>query len=204
MIVATTWWQSPRFPVDAALALRAQVLELGHEMHVFADSSLPWTLPLRHPGEYPGWWSKVELFRPDLADLRPMLFMDLDTFPMGGLSPLLELDSSQLWLINDFNRPEKGQTGLMVVPGDENLCQQIWEQSGGVARGTGEPDARLMRKFPHKRIQDAVDGIYSYKAHGLASAPPADARIVCFHGKPKPWDLQDGWVHDRFRKYASV
>jgi hypothetical protein len=40
-----------------------------------------------------------------------------------------------------------------------------------------------------QRWQDVAGGIYSYKAH-CSRGVPADARVICFHGKPRPWDVE--------------
>ena len=47
-------------------------------------------------------------------------------------------------------------------------------------------------------LQDIVPGIYSYKRnchHRL----PADARVVCFHGNPRPHELDKKWVKRSWR-----
>nr|WP_145924153.1 hypothetical protein [Halomonas elongata] len=41
--------------------------------------------PLAHG--WPGWWSKLELFRPHGGDL---LYLDLDTVVRGDLQPLID------------------------------------------------------------------------------------------------------------------
>jgi hypothetical protein len=43
------------------------------------------TIPLRH--NWPGWWSKVELFRPGLFH-GPVLYFDLDVMITGNLDPM--------------------------------------------------------------------------------------------------------------------
>jgi len=42
---------------------------------------------------WPGWWSKVELFRPDLPPGRT-LYMDLDSHIVGRLQPILECEGN--------------------------------------------------------------------------------------------------------------
>lgn len=44
-------------------------------------------IPLRH--NWPGWWSKVELHRPDLPPGRT-LYLDLDSYVVRSLQPLLD------------------------------------------------------------------------------------------------------------------
>ena len=46
-------------------------------------------LPLKH--NWPGWWAKVELHRPDLPEGRT-LYLDLDTHIVGNLQPILDYE----------------------------------------------------------------------------------------------------------------
>ena len=41
--------------------------------------------------------------------------------------------------------------------------------------------------------QDSIKGIYSYKKE-CRELLPLDARVICFHGKPRPVDVQVSWV----------
>lgn len=150
--------------------------------------------PLRE--NWQGWFSKIEVFAPWNADLRPCLFFDLDTFVLGDLSPFDELDHSQFWLIDDFNIPENGESGLMVVPRDVDV---IWSARDRL-RGE-KSDGAYLRKFPHRRLNREISGIRSYKRHCRDS--PGDARIVCFHGRPKPPDTE-GWAKDLWTYQSSA
>ena len=38
-----------------------------------------------------------------------------------------------------------------------------------------------------------INHMKSYKYH-CGDGLPDDARVVCFHGRPKPADVSDGWV----------
>jgi hypothetical protein len=42
-------------------------------------------------------------------------------------------------------------------------------------------------------VNDEFAGIKSYKLHCLHSLPP-ESRIVCFHGKPRPNEVQHDWM----------
>ncbi len=136
-----------------------------------------------------GWHSKIELFAPWNADLRPCLYVDLDTFILGDLAVFDLLDDTKLWLIDDFNRPDIGETGVMVIPEDTT---DIWLQRNQM-HGT---DGEYLREFEHLRLNRVVSGIYSYKLHCTPDYVPEDARIVCFHGKPKQADLTEGWGYE--------
>lgn len=49
------------------------------------------TIPLRH--NWPGWWSKLELFRSDLGIDGRCLYLDLDTLVVDDLTPLVDYPS---------------------------------------------------------------------------------------------------------------
>lgn len=199
MNVVCTWWtgldggpgQYP-YSEDYVHALRSQIPGLI----VLSDNGYR---PLLQPRRYKGWWSKIEVFRPENRDLRPCLCVDLDTLILGDITPILNLDPERLWLIRDFNRPNKGESGLFIAPKD-GISDVIWkgvQQIPNLTRG----DGAFLRRFECGYIQDEVDGILSYKTHKLQDEPRG--RVVCFHGKPKPHECK-GWAHDLWTYQSSV
>ncbi|MGH8338151.1 MAG: hypothetical protein ACRETL_15305, partial [Gammaproteobacteria bacterium] len=73
------------------------------------------TIPLLH--DWPGWWAKMELFRPDVRG--DFLFMDLDTVIVGPLDNFARID--KLTILRDFYRDGKRlkeglQSSLMFLP----------------------------------------------------------------------------------------
>ena len=149
---------------------------------------------LLEPTTYTYWWCKLEIFRPENADLRPCLFIDLDTFILGSLDPFFELDHRYLWLIRDFTHPDtQSNSGLFIMP-DDPISDLIWERSKRTDRSPSHGDGDYLKHFQHKRLQDAVTGIRSYKVDKLQD-DPRDTRICCFHGFPKP-DKTEGWAQE--------
>lgn len=135
----------------------------------------------------------MELFAPWNEDLRPCLFIDLDTFVLWDISDILETKVKDLWLIRDFYYPERSNSGLMLIPKDTS---HIWAHK----QGFGEQDFRdgdYLNNFPHKIMQDSFVGIKSYKADNLKDDPKG--RIVCFHGVPKPHECE-GWVKEIYEE----
>ena len=47
-------------------------------------------------------------------------------------------------------------------------------------------------------IQDELTGVYSYKRQ-CRTGPPPDARVICFHGRPRVHECQDKWVREVWR-----
>lgn len=134
---------------------------------------------------YENWWCKLEVFAPWNADLRPCLWIDLDTF-VFDLTPFDDIDDTVLWMLRDFNKPDTSESGIMLVP----RFSEVWNPNLNIP--AARPDAAYIRQFPHRYLQDSVSGIYSYKRHAKASRPD-DAIVVCFHGRPRPHET-DGWA----------
>lgn len=148
--------------------------------------------PLKHG--WPGWWSKMELFDPELRG--DFLFMDLDTVVTGPLDGFERV--SKLTVLRDFYRDgvklkEGLQSSLMFLPGAARRAP--WDDfmaNPALAmrlHGAGGDQRLLEAHYIHSadRWQDVLPGqVVSWKVDCKTGIPP-DARIVCFHGKPRPW-----------------
>lgn len=177
----------------------AKHLREPHEFCILTDGDFAGMWGRRLLMEWPGWWSKIELFRPGLFT-GPVLYFDLDTVVVGDLSEIAAY-RGPLAMLSDFYKPLLGQSGVMawtpgphtaflwerfldapvhhmrLYPGDgQFLYAYATDQDWVVGRN---PD-RLQALFPGQLV--------SYK---LAVRPtgkvPAGARVVCFHGHPRPW-----------------
>lgn len=199
----TFWWtggqERPKFPAPCVHALAAQVNKQRKKLVVISDSPKLAHRRLEEPHILMDWWCKLEIFAPWNAHLRPALVLDLDTFVIGDLDPFEGLDMSELWLINDFYRPTRGNSGLFIAPDNDVLCKRVWD-GRHQARARFHGDGDYLETFKHSRLQDSIGGLYSYKADQLAFHMKPDARVICFHGKPKPWTLTDGWAAEWYRE----
>jgi hypothetical protein len=73
-------------------------------------------IPLLHG--WPGWWSKIELFRPDLQPV-PVLYLDLDTVILGNIDKLLLCATENPFIaLRGFNHRFR-------KPGHENFASGI-------------------------------------------------------------------------------
>jgi hypothetical protein len=163
------------------------------------------TIPLVH--DWPGWWAKLELFRPDVFPAGTRVFYaDLDTTIVGPLAPLLARPDPFL-AIGDFYRrpPSAAQIGL----GSGLLQWTAGEQDGLYHTFAATADA-VMARFAREGDQGFLErerlagttfwesvlpgAVVSYKVHCRQGVPPG-ARVVCFHGHPKPWDVPELAVH---------
>jgi hypothetical protein len=68
-------------------------------------------IELLHGDEWPGWWSKVELHRPDLPAGRT-LYMDLDSHAIRSLGPILDFEGD-LVMFPPKTNPNKREWGVV-------------------------------------------------------------------------------------------
>lgn len=145
--------------------------------------------------QWPGWWSKMELFRPDVKG--DLLYFDLDTRIVGDLSDIAKVD--KLTMLSDFYQEKLVASGMMFLPQHERPT--IWERwirnpVGHIAdhKGGDQSFLRESWNFTAQRWQEVLPGqVVSYKAH-CREGLPKDARVVCFHGQPKPKQVKEAWA----------
>ena len=159
--------------------------------------------------DWPKWWIKLEVFRPGIFP-GPVLYMDLDTLPVGDLSAIASY-TGEFAGISDFYKSRNGkegplQSGVMAfTPGP--VTWQLWERfvanpeaNMRKVRGDGEWIAAHVPKAD--RLQKLFPGqIVSYKADAKAG-PPKNARLVCGHGRPRFNTQAAGWAHREWKSLA--
>lgn len=179
-----------------AQELAAQLREQALDVVVLSDVDVPGVerIPLRYP-TWRGWWAKMELFRPDIEG--DLLAMDLDTRIVGDLSDIKA--RTELTLLRDFYHLRKLQSGLMYLPVAaraetwvrwHDRYMQVFQGDGNFTHHVWNGRARTWQ-------DDLPDQVVSYKVHVMKDPTkskhigngtvPNNARIVCFHGKPRPW-----------------
>lgn len=149
---------------------------------------------------YKGWWTKLFLFKPKRS-ARRVIFLDLDTIIVKNCDFLLYY-KGDFAILRDF----------YVAKGYGSAIMSISEGYGGhIWRHFIENHENLMRI--HNGDQDVIrvcvpkadlwqdmypDKIVSYKVHCFDGVPK-EASIVCFHGEPKPHQLQHRWIEEHWR-----
>lgn len=144
--------------------------------------------------DWPGWWSKLELFR---VFTGPVLYLDLDTLVVGPLDELVAYDGP-LAMLRDFYHPTRPASGVLAWHGDyTHLYERL------VKTGPG-PERRRMDHWMENEVEPVFlqdefpDQIVSLKAHARKAAPEG-ARLVCGHGRPRLSDQAAGWACRRWR-----
>lgn len=183
------------FNVSHVRRLRDQIGEVAPGVPFFCLSDVvirdvP-TIALEY--NWPGWWSKMELFRPDIFG--DLLYLDLDSHVVGDISELLEI--GQTAIMRDVYRPAGLQSSIMyLAEADRAEIWRSWVMHADewqVRYAKGGDQAFLERHWLKAvtRWQDVLAGrIVSYKVDCAPRGEiPAGARVVAFHGKPRPWEI---------------
>lgn len=148
---------------------------------------------------WPGWWSKLLLFR--YATEGPHLYLDLDVVVTDSLGMLLSctLAMPRNWALSGHGG---WQSSVMAWSGDYSRIADAFDINQLSAPMNGNygyygPD-RLWgdQEFITWQMGDSVypmPCVYSYKYH-CRPQPPADCVVACFHGSPKPGEVSDSWV----------
>lgn len=164
-------------------------------------------IPLKHP--WTGWWSKMELYRPDVLPGEPFLYLDLDT-NVRDLPDKFFLPSETVVLkpftIEEWRETGAMQTGLMLLqPADRATLWQRWMRDPAGAMARHKTSGRLggdqgwwhANAVPWRAWQDVFPGaVASYKQNVLAARgydgklDREAIRVLCFHGKPRPWECE--------------
>ena len=156
------------------------------------------THPLIH--HWPGWWSKIELFR-----YEDVFYLDLDTVLLNDIRYMLNLEG--FYALRNF--------GGHKLRGRVVMGSGIMSWSGSYRHVYDNFDIRNIDRYKHRQnrwgdqgyiheqvdyrpIQDAFPGkIHSYKFDGIDQSNPS-SDIVVFHGKPNPWESKQSWVPELF------
>jgi len=163
-------------------------------------------IPLKH--NWPGWWSKMELF--SFAPKNRIVFFDLDTIIIKNIDALCQIHMPDGFaMIHDVGRPASLASGIMSWDADLRFLYNCTKNITNFIR----PDGRLYmeQEFIEKwcnpmliptTIQFQFKGIVSYKYNCTPQNLPDEATIVCFHGKPRPREAMEtsSWLKNYWIK----
>jgi hypothetical protein len=168
------------------------------------------TRPFLEP--LPHWWYIIGLFNPAHGFIGKTVYFDLDTVILQNIDPILSFNAN-FSILRDFYRPEGLQTAF--ISWESEWGSFVWERfkaqfkpkhydrllkfGGGTnqfieeAVGTGKDIIRIQDEFPGMCI--------SYKVHVRDKQQSCDfdkARIVFFHGKPRPHEVTFDWLSENW------
>lgn len=175
-------------------------LSIPYHFRCLSDRKVPGVDCVVPVERWPGWWLKLALFRYSTGD---NLYLDLDSVIVG---PLDDLFSEQLSLPANWAQSGWGgcQSSVMSWGLDYSYLPDMFNVNelepatpldcGRYHGMHGDQDfITLHMGNPDGTSVIPMKGIYSYKYH-CQNGPPEDARVICFHGEPKPNQVNDAWV----------
>lgn len=176
-----------------------------------------WTLPrakIPHRTDVgkkivPDCFTRLRMFEPNVGRLfgERIVSVDLDCTILADLAPLFDNDS-------DF----KASRGYR-----SHICGSMWQLRAGthahvwqhydpikspkiIAAAThtddknriwplsGSDQAWMSLRMPHAPLWTEADGVYQFMEMKPQRNVPANARVVFFAGRIKPWDLECRWM----------
>lgn len=187
----------------------ARHLPIEHRFVCLSDVDVPCERVALERG-WPGWWSKIELFKLP----GPVLYFDLDTAIVGDLTDVAGVSAANATtVLQDFYRLGAGIGSGVMAWNDLDLCAGLYERFAadplGWQRRLGDrgdqgflEEAGFARHY-HRWQVDLPGQVVSFKIHCLQTkSVPAAARVVCFHGQPKTLELP--WLYDSISPSARV
>ncbi|MGB0903172.1 hypothetical protein [Halocynthiibacter sp.] len=154
----------------------------------------------------PGVWRKLSLFSDEISDLGRVLFIDLDMMIVGDLQPFFDqvegsrfLNVGKSWYPGKEGLEKEVGTGVYSYDIGENahvLTAFVQDMEGHMQNWQNEQDfvgahADAPSYWPEGLVLSFKRHLCHRYGKGLfvaPSAPPASARIIAFHGNPRPVD----------------
>lgn len=164
--------------------------------------------PRELPGGLIGWWNKLYLFKEGVFDEGDrVVYFDLDTLIVGRLDEIVQYDGEFAIMRDLFHETPYGgsvynrwQSAVMAWCG--GFGHHLWARfvAQGCPNVTGGDQVWIAENQPTADIlQDLFPGKFcSYKANGRKL--PKTESVVCFHGRPRPHEVVEGWVPDVWKR----
>ena len=209
LTVLTVYSPSATFTPEYVYRLKAGVeanLSIPHKFVCLTDHPVPGVDCLPLELGLSAYWAKPEIFRPTLPFGRT-LFLDLSCVVTGSLDEIAAQEG--IVITEDWYHGGPSQSVLLYDVGDFAETWSEFKQfpDHWMARGNAHVapdfyDQVLMNhtKTPAMKYwQDVLPGqLVSYKIHGV----PDGARLVKFHGRPKPHEVN--WLQPEERQAVAV
>lgn len=153
-----------------------------------------------------GWWSKLELFRPGVLTGR-VLYFDLDTLIIDSLEQIAA-HPHRFTIGKNWRVPGEFNSAFMAWEGDfSHLFDRFnmkvaknyerrdrWGDQGYITDTLNTQPENAWEVFPGQFV--------SFKLH-CDNGVPAGARVVCFHGRPRPWYAKEKWIREFYERAAA-
>lgn len=171
------------------------------------NSNVDKIISLKH--NFPKWWSKIELFRDDLFVNEQIFFIDLDTVIINNIDNIVQY-SGDFCGLRDFYHLVTLGSGLMSWKQEKmtHVYHRFLEKSTYIMNNSPGGDQQFIDSVKPSIdfFQDKYHNqVVSFKKHCVAGNSkivniPKAAKIVCFHGVPKPHDILDPSIADHWKE----
>lgn len=157
------------------------------------NPAVPGYVPLEHG--WPGWWSKLELFKLP----GPVLFFDLDTVVTGDIDELiLTIPKHDFLILRDVYRGKirqsAMQSSIMGWRGDMSYVYDAFVKNADYWMKSLRSDQDFFETAIGDATywQDVLPGaLVSFKVDVQGRGVPKDAKVIFFHGQPRPWQQDE-------------
>ena len=137
----------------------------------------------------PGWWAKIDLFEPGRFEGR-VLYLDLDVTVVDDLEPLANYPEPFV-AIKDYIYPTLNSS---VMSWDAGVADHVHTNftPDVMDRLHGDQDW-ITEQMPGTQVFPEAWCVSFRKSVKKFKHVPPDAKVVVFHGAPKPWELDDSF-----------
>jgi alpha-N-acetylglucosamine transferase len=151
-------------------------------------------IPLKH--NFPKWWSKIELFNPEITTDDQNFFFDLDTIIVGNLDEIFDFSEGFCGLRDFYHLVNLG-SGVLSWKTDHNsikIYRDFLKKSDYIIKHYSEGDQRWIEEiisnknllywqdyFPKKFISFKKDCLKPDSSIEI----PQNSSVLCFHGEPR-------------------
>lgn len=160
-----------------------------------------------HGDSAPACYRRLRLFGPEAArDFgERIVSVDLDAVIVRDLRPLWDRDEDFIGWRDPMYPHQLNGSMFLIKAGSHTDIWADFDPLLSPAAATragyrGSDQAWITHKTTKAPRWSRADGVYSYRMNVKGATLPADARIVFFHGNPKPWDLKHDWITEHTKQ----
>ncbi len=192
------------FDVETLCRQVRKHLTIPHNFICYTDMSIKYKYvkTRKLTRNLPGWWSMLEMFK----IIGPTIASGLDMIVLDNIDRLGELAKTCPKDVFYMAEPQQGAkirgekfcSGLQLWNGNWSWLFKLFkEEDFKFQREQTYTYTKLLeRRFKIRKVQEYFDGYYSFKHHCKQGKKPRDAKVVLFHGKPRPKDCKIPWVKE--------
>lgn len=157
---------------------------LYHQVNPYMDQ--PFKFVCVDDSPFPGWWAKISLFEPGRFSGR-VLYLDLDVTVVGGLDAVVDIEAP-FAAIKDYQFPMTINSSVMTW--DAGVADHVFSEfiPSVMTQYNGDQNWINNRIPSARRFPKAWCVSYKVTVKPTGNVP-TDARVIVFHGRPKPWDI---------------